>query len=68
MLFTLYRKEDVDEYGHIKEGVLGGKPFEKGQTAEGVDENGDEVEMVGGEKGGETVKTETVTTADDDVD
>lgn len=28
VLFTLYLKEDVDEEGHVKEGVEGGKPFE----------------------------------------
>ena len=29
ILFTLFLKEDVDESGHVKEGVEGGIPFDQ---------------------------------------
>ena len=29
VLFTLYLKDDVDENGHVKDGVEGGMPFDK---------------------------------------
>jgi hypothetical protein len=39
VLFTLYLKEDVNEDGTIKEGVVGGKPHEG--TAKGVEAHDD---------------------------
>lgn len=47
MLFTLYLKEDVNEDGTIKKGVVGGKPH--AGTAKGVEEHDDY------EKGGHNV-------------
>lgn len=39
VLFTLYLREDVNEDGSIKEGVVGGKPHEG--TAKGVETHDD---------------------------
>jgi hypothetical protein len=44
VLFTLYLKEDVNEDGSIKEGVVGGKPHEG--MAKGVEPH-DDYEMDG---------------------
>ena len=76
MLFTLYLKEDVDEEGNIKEGVLeeAGVPFDKradgkgekyGKAARGEEEedsSGDDEDEKDEEKGG------VIGGGDDDVD
>lgn len=40
VLFTLYLKEDVDDEGNIKEGVIGGKLLEKTGNLDGDGSNG----------------------------
>jgi hypothetical protein len=71
VLFTLYLKEDVNEDGSIKEGVVGGKPIEG--RAVGVEDHDDghgHDEHANGHvvSGGETAKPSTQETSADDVD
>ncbi|KAM3087867.1 hypothetical protein ACMFMG_001933 [Clarireedia jacksonii] len=76
VLFTLYLKEDVDEDGTLKEGVVGGKPFHmlpEGEKEKHLKErNGDgeegEGEGEGEEKKEEKKEEEIKTNDDDDVD
>jgi hypothetical protein len=76
VLFTLYLKEDVDEEGNLKEGVLGGKPLslmteaEKKQHQEQVEKvaSGKENVKDDGVKKDEDVKKEKVETNEDDLD
>ncbi|KAH8816492.1 hypothetical protein F5884DRAFT_725640 [Xylogone sp. PMI_703] len=44
VLFTLYLKEDIDEEGNIKPGVVGGKPFKGTAKGYGSDEDEEEDE------------------------
>lgn len=60
VLFTLYLKDDVNEDGSIKEGVVGGKPHAK---TDGVETNGETEEHNVHE-----TKTPVEETSADDVD
>lgn len=66
VLFTLYLKEDVNEDGSIKEGVVGGKPIE-GLAAVGH-EDGHGHGHVSGENEKEDVQAPVQETSADDVD
>jgi len=75
VLFTLYLKEDVNEDGSIKEGVVGGKPHEgaaKGVEAHDDYEEYSEHENVyeNGHANAGTAPTQkaVVETSEDDVD
>lgn len=76
VLFTLYLKEDVDEDGNLKEGVLGGKPLslmteaEKKQHQEQVEKvaSGKDNVKDDGAKKEEDVKKGKVETNEDDLD
>ena len=69
VLFTLYLKEDVDEDGNLKEGVLGGKPLSLMTEAE-KKAHQEQVEKVanGKENVKHEVKKENVETNEDDLD
>lgn len=79
MLFTLYLKEDVNEDGTIKEGVIGGKPFTG--TAPGVEDhdhgkyefehehtNGNVHAANGHAEAGTAAQKAVIETSEDDVD
>jgi hypothetical protein len=74
VLFTLYLKEDVNEDGSIKEGVVGGKPHVG--TAKGVEAHDDyekhgeheNVHENGYADAGTAVQKGVVETSEDDVD
>jgi hypothetical protein len=70
VLFTLYLKEDVNEDGSIKEGVVGGKPHIG--TAKGVEAHDDYEKRGEHENGhadaGTAVQKGVVETSEDDVD
>ena len=71
VLFTLYLKDDVDEDGNLKEGVLGGKPMslmseeEKKRHQESVEKTAQGKENTKDDAAG---KKSEVETGEDDLD
>lgn len=67
VLFTLYLKEDVDENGNIKEGVVAGQPF-KG-IAKGVADDEEEDDEEDDEEDEDAEKKPNgIETSTDDID
>ena len=67
VLFTLYLKEDVNEDGTIKEGVVGGKPHEMA-TKVGEGDDDDEAEVDEKEDATVAPPKEAMKSNDDDDD